>query len=40
MTGKRMKGWVLVDDQTTAADDDLRDWIDVWMDFANTLPPK
>ncbi len=40
VTGKRMKGWVLVDPQTIAADNDLRSWIDVGMDFADTLPPK
>lgn len=40
MTGKRMKGWVLVGPQTIADDTDLTDWIDVGMDFAGSLPPK
>jgi len=40
LTGKRMKGWVLVDSQTIAANNDLRGWINVGMDFAGTLPPK
>jgi len=40
MTGKRMKGWVLVGPQTIADDSDLNDWIDVGMDFAASLPPK
>jgi len=40
MTGKGMKGWVLVEPQTIAADNDLHGWIDVGMDFAGTLPPK
>ncbi|MGB7859756.1 MAG: TfoX/Sxy family protein [Acidimicrobiia bacterium] len=40
MTGKRMKGWVLVDSQGTDEDDDLKGWIDVGMNFAATLPPK
>lgn len=40
MSGKRMKGWVLVDSQTVAPDDDLRSWIEVGMDFAASLPPK
>ncbi len=40
MTGKRMKGWVLVGSQTIADDSDLNDWIDVGMDFAASLPPK
>jgi TfoX N-terminal domain len=40
MTGKRMKGWVLVGPQTIADDSDLNDWIDVGMEFAGSLPPK
>lgn len=40
MTGKRMKGWVLVDFDGTDEDDDLKRWIDVGMSFAATLPPK
>ncbi len=40
LTGKKMKGWVLVDTQTVAADNDLHGWIEVGMNFANSLPPK
>ena len=40
MTGKRMKGWVLVDTAAIADDADLRSWIDVGIDFADNLPPK
>jgi TfoX/Sxy family transcriptional regulator of competence genes len=40
LTGKRMKGWVLVDAQTTSNDPDLQDWIDLGLDFAASLPHK
>lgn len=40
MTGKRMKGWVLVDIQTIVKDNDLHGWVEVGMDFASSLPPK
>jgi hypothetical protein len=40
LSGKRMKGWVLVDSQATADDNDLHDWIDVGMEFAASLPAK
>jgi len=40
MTGKRMKGWILVDSQATGDDSDLHDWVDVGMSYAASLPPK
>lgn len=40
LSGKRMKGWVLVDAQSISDDQDLHDWIDVGMRFAGSLPPK
>lgn len=40
MSGKRMKGWVLVDSQSISDDRDLHDWVDVGMRFAASLPPK
>lgn len=40
MTGKRMKGWVLVDAQNTAEDNDLNEWVDVGMNFSSSLPAK
>lgn len=39
MTGRPMKGWLLVDvDSTDAAA--VEEWVDVGMDFAATLPSK
>jgi TfoX/Sxy family transcriptional regulator of competence genes len=40
MTGRPMKGWVLVAAPGVAADDDLRAWVRRGADFARSLPPK
>jgi TfoX N-terminal domain len=40
MTGRPMKGWILVGREATAADDDLAGWVDAGADFAASLPPK
>lgn len=40
MTGKRMKGWVLVASDQLAEDNGLGEWLDVGLDFAGSLPPK
>jgi TfoX N-terminal domain len=40
MTGRPMKGWILVGPEATAADDDLAGWVDAGADFAASLPPK
>ena len=40
MTGRAMTGWVLVDGQTVAEDDDLAAWIARADRFVETLPPK
>jgi TfoX-like protein len=40
MTGRPMKGWILVGPEATAADDDLAGWVDAGADFAAALPPK
>jgi TfoX N-terminal domain len=40
MTGRPMKGWILVGPEATAADDDLAGWVDAGGDFAASLPPK
>jgi hypothetical protein len=40
MTGRPMKGWILVAPDATAADDDLAGWVDAGADFAASLPPK
>jgi TfoX/Sxy family transcriptional regulator of competence genes len=39
MTGRPMKGWVLVDG-AVLDDDVLAEWIDRAWDFVRTLPPK
>jgi hypothetical protein len=39
MTGRPMKGWILVGPEVTA-DDDLAGWVDAGADFAASLPPK
>jgi TfoX/Sxy family transcriptional regulator of competence genes len=40
MTGRPMKGWILVAPDATAEDPDLAEWITWGLDFAGTLPPK
>lgn len=40
MSGKRMKGWILVGGQGIAEDEDLKRWVMTGMDFAGSLPPK
>lgn len=40
MTGRPMKGWVLVAPDETADPQDLHDWIDIGMRFSGSLPPK
>jgi TfoX/Sxy family transcriptional regulator of competence genes len=40
MTGRPMKGWILVGPDAIAEDTDLDDWITRGLDFAGTLPPK
>ena len=40
MTGKRMKGWILVAPEELAEDESLAAWVDVGLDFAGSLPPK
>jgi TfoX/Sxy family transcriptional regulator of competence genes len=40
MTGRPMRGWVLVAPDSTGGDDDLRRWVDTGLDFAHSLPPK
>jgi hypothetical protein len=40
MTGKPMKGWILVDPQGLGEDADLARWIEQGIAFAQTLPPK
>ncbi len=40
ITGKVMKGWVMVDESAYAEDDDLREWVLKGVEFAKSLPPK
>ena len=40
MTGRPMKGWILVAPEGVAEDHDLAGWVGRGVDFARTLPPK
>jgi TfoX N-terminal domain len=40
MTGRPMKGWVLVGPGATANEDGLGGWVTRGVDFAESLPPK
>jgi hypothetical protein len=40
MTGRAMKGWLLVEPGGMESEADLKDWLNQGVDFAMTLPPK
>ena len=40
MSGKRMKGFVVVEPEATEEDSDLLGWIDAGASFAESLPSK
>lgn len=40
MTGRPMKGWILVAPEATEDDAELERWVDAGIDFAGSLPPK
>ena len=40
LTGRPMKGWLVVDADGVAEDADLRRWIERGVAFARSLPPK
>jgi TfoX/Sxy family transcriptional regulator of competence genes len=40
MTGRPMKGWIVVDPSGCAEDADLRRWVDRGVAYARSLPPK
>ena len=40
MTGRPMKGWVMVEPDGFASETDLEAWVQCGLDFALTLPPK
>lgn len=39
-TGRPMKGWVIIESETTAADEGLQRWVDRAIEYASVLPPK
>jgi hypothetical protein len=40
ITGRPMKGWVMVEREGYGSDEALRGWVRQGVDFALTLPPK
>ena len=40
VTGRSMKGWVLVAPEGIEEDGQLKDWIQLALKFVRTLPPK
>ncbi|MBE8472277.1 TfoX/Sxy family protein [Streptomyces justiciae] len=40
MTGRPMRGWIVVDGAAVAEDDALGAWLDEGRNFAASLPPK
>jgi hypothetical protein len=40
LTGRPMQGWLLVDADGHAEDEDLRRWVDRGLAHASSLPPK
>ena len=40
ITGRSMKGWVMVEPEGTDEDDDMKDWIQRAAKFVGTLPAK
>jgi TfoX/Sxy family transcriptional regulator of competence genes len=40
MTGRPMKGWLVIDPAGCAEDDDLHRWVDRGVAYARGLPPK
>lgn len=40
MTGRPMKGWILVEPEGLASDKALHDWVEKSAAFAKSLPPK
>ena len=40
MTGRPVKGWVLVEPAGIQADDDLKRWMEQGVVYAQSLPPK
>ncbi|HEX5360115.1 MAG TPA: hypothetical protein VFW49_03365 [Fluviicoccus sp.] len=40
LTGRVMKGWVVVSGDVLETERELRDWLNTGLQFAATLPPK
>lgn len=40
LTGRPMKGWIVVDPEGCSEDVDLRRWVDRGISYARNLPPK
>jgi TfoX/Sxy family transcriptional regulator of competence genes len=40
ITGKALKGWVMVEPEGCATESDLKTWIEQGVAFAQSLPPK
>jgi TfoX/Sxy family transcriptional regulator of competence genes len=40
ITGKPMKGWVMVAGEGFNSDEELKDWLNKAKEFVHTLPPK
>jgi len=40
MTGRPMKGWILVAPEIIGEETGLQRWVEVGLDFAGSLPPK
>ena len=40
MTGRAMKGWIMVTAEGMASEADFRDWVKQGVEFALSLPPK
>jgi TfoX/Sxy family transcriptional regulator of competence genes len=40
LTGRAMKGWLLVEPDSLTNQADLKEWVEAGLNFALTLPPK
>ncbi len=40
ITGRAMRGWVMIDDQGLQTDDDLQQWVHRAIAFVLSLPPR
>ena len=40
ITGRPMRGWVMVENEGFKSDDELRNWLNQAKQFVRTLPPK